>query len=68
MREAPQRAGKRGGFCAEEEDLLGGSGARDELDLAGRGGYRGQGPPRTPRKDGEVAKILKGKAHSAVGQ
>lgn len=42
--------------------------ARDELDLAGRGGYRGQGHPRTPRKDGEVAKILKGKAHSAVGQ
>lgn len=25
-------------------------------------------PPHTPRKDGEVAKILKGKALPAVGQ
>ena len=50
--------------------------ARDELDRAGAGGELWQSregnlsqkPLHTPRKDGEIAKILKGKALPAVGQ
>lgn len=42
--------------------------ARDELDRAGRRDTEARDPHAPPRKDGEVAKILKGKALSAVGQ
>ena len=68
VRRKPQRrAGRGGGFCGEEEDVSG-SGGQRRAGLGWEEGHLSQEPPRTPREDREVAKILKGKALPAAGQ
>ena len=61
-REAPQRTGRGGGFCAEEEDLLRGSGGQRRAGPGWEEGYLSQGPPRTPKEGWRGCKNPKGKS------
>lgn len=47
---------------------MSGSGGQRRAGLGWEEGHLSQEPPRTPREDREVAKILKGKALPAAGQ